>query len=113
MTEIYKALSDENRLRIINALFRKELCVCCLEKILGANQSNVSRHLNKLKYAGIILNRKSSQWVYYYMNPKFIDDNNMLIKYLKTQFNSEIYLKDMQKLMELENIEECQLNTAN
>ena len=60
-----KALADENRIRILNLLRNDELCVCDIEAVLGIKQSNASRHLNRLKVAGIIDSEKKSQWVYY------------------------------------------------
>lgn len=65
---ILKALADENRIRILNLLKKRELCVCDIEAVLGIKQSNTSRHLNKLKVAGIIVSVKKSQWVYYQLN---------------------------------------------
>lgn len=62
---ILKALADENRIRILNILKDNELCVCDIETVLGIKQSNTSRHLNRLKIAGIIDSEKKSQWVYY------------------------------------------------
>jgi ArsR family transcriptional regulator len=65
---ILKALADENRIRILNLLRNRELCVCDIEAVLGIKQSNTSRHLTKLKMAGIIVSAKKSQWVYYRLN---------------------------------------------
>ena len=62
---ILKALADENRIRILNLLRNGELCVCDIEATLDIKQSNASRHLNRLKVAGIIVSEKKSQWVYY------------------------------------------------
>ncbi len=62
---ILKALADENRIRILNLLRNDELCVCDIEATLDIKQSNASRHLNRLKVAGIIVSEKKSQWVYY------------------------------------------------
>ena len=49
LVEIFKAFGDETRIRILNLLRNSEMCVCEIEAILGINQSNASRHLNKLK----------------------------------------------------------------
>lgn len=65
LVEILKALADETRVRILNLLKDGELCVCELEILLGLNQSNASRHLNKLRSAKIIAYEKRAQWVYY------------------------------------------------
>ncbi len=81
--ETYKALSDKNRLRILNLLSRSRLCVCELEEVLSMSQSNVSRHLNKLKYAQMVESNKEAQWVYYDINKGFIQENKNLYKHLR------------------------------
>ncbi len=97
--EIFKALGDENRIRILNLLIKGELCVCEIETVLGLNQSNASRHLNKLKNAGIVTSRKESQWVYYRINDKFIKENTLLYEFLKAKFmNNKQLLKDIKIL---------------
>jgi len=53
---------------MLNLLNYGELCVCDIEEVLGIQQSNASRHLNKLKQAGLIESEKKSQWVYYRLN---------------------------------------------
>lgn len=71
-----KALSDETRLRIINLLYVKELCVCDIMGVLQINQTKASRHLIYLKNAGLVNDRKQAQWVHYSLIPdnfKFID----------------------------------------
>jgi ArsR family transcriptional regulator, arsenate/arsenite/antimonite-responsive transcriptional repressor len=68
IVSIFKSLADENRIRILNLLRNGELCVCDIEAVLDVKQSNVSRHLNKLKMAEIIVSEKKSQWVYYRLN---------------------------------------------
>ncbi len=98
MVEVFKALGDENRLRLINLLSIKPLCVCELEVILDMSQSNVSRHLKKLKDNNIIDSKKEAQWVYYKLDDSFINGNNSLINYLKSTFNtSEIFKDDRKK----------------
>ena len=72
MLEIFKAMADENRLRIINILMNYELCVCELEVILNMTQSNVSRHLAKLKNGGIISSTKYAQWIHYKLDEDFL-----------------------------------------
>ncbi|MGD9156009.1 MAG: metalloregulator ArsR/SmtB family transcription factor, partial [Bacillota bacterium] len=59
LLKILKALGDENRLRILNLLRQKKLCVCELESVLNMTQSNVSRHLIKLKDAELIESEKN------------------------------------------------------
>lgn len=72
-----KALSDETRLRIVNLLYEKELCVCDITEALKITQTKASRHLNYLKNAGMVSDRKHAQWVYYSLirngEMKFVD----------------------------------------
>ncbi len=75
IVQLFKALADETRIRILNLLRNGELCVCDIEEVLDIQQSNASRHLNKLKLAGLIISAKKSQWVYYRLN------NEIVIKY--------------------------------
>ncbi len=84
--QVLKALADENRIRILNLLKTGELCVCDIERTLGLQQSNTSRHLNKLKLAGIIDSRKKSQWVYFRLN----DETFLEFPFLSMIINEEI-----------------------
>jgi ArsR family transcriptional regulator, arsenate/arsenite/antimonite-responsive transcriptional repressor len=62
---ITRALSDPNRVRILLALRRGELCVCQITELFGLALSTVSKHLSILHHAGLIQSRKSERWVYY------------------------------------------------
>lgn len=97
IVEIFKALSDESRLRIINILKLKKMCVCDIENILGLPQANVSRHLAKLKIAGIIKSEKKSQWVYFWINEEFIEKHPFIKKILKKELNEDSFIKDREK----------------
>ena len=83
---ILKALADENRIRILNLLRNGELCVCDIEAVLGIKQSNASRHLNRLKIAGIIDSEKKSQWVYYRLK----DETFTKFPFLSIIINDEV-----------------------
>ena len=63
--DVMKALADRNRLRILNLLQDGPLCVCDLEEALALNQSNLSRHLAKLKQAGLLKSKKEGLFIYY------------------------------------------------
>ncbi|NOX97946.1 MAG: metalloregulator ArsR/SmtB family transcription factor [Nitrospirae bacterium] len=62
---IFKALSDETRLRILVLLSERELCVCQLEAALGLSQARVSRHLTVLRNAGLVHDRREGLWIFY------------------------------------------------
>ncbi|MCY0900921.1 MAG: metalloregulator ArsR/SmtB family transcription factor [Firmicutes bacterium] len=65
VADVYKALADKTRLRILALLAHGELCVCELVPILSMSQPSVSQHLRKLRQAGLVKERKTAQWVYY------------------------------------------------
>lgn len=82
MIEIFKALSEESRLRILSILEDSELCVCEIEATLNLTQSNASRHLNVLKRCGIVESRKDALWTYYRISPVFQQEHKELWLYL-------------------------------
>ncbi len=64
--EALKALADQTRLRILNILEQAdELCACEIEAVLDLNQSNASRHLNRLRGARLINAGRHGHWVHY------------------------------------------------
>ena len=63
--KIFTALADETRLRILNLLSERELCVCDLMSVLKEPQSKVSRHLAYLRKAGLAEGRKEGLWMHY------------------------------------------------
>lgn len=64
-TQLHKALGHPARLRILAMLQGGELCVCQVTAVLGLATSTVSQHLNDLKRAGLISERKEGRWVHY------------------------------------------------
>lgn len=99
MDTLFKALGDENRLRILNLLRKGELCVCEIEVILDTTQSNASRHLTKLKHTGVITYEKKAQWVHYGVNQQFIDENKLLYRYISERMDqNNKFLKDLARL---------------
>ena len=63
--QLFKALADETRLRILNLLIRGDLCVCDIMNILRIGQSKASRHLAYLKNAGLATDRREGLWMHY------------------------------------------------
>ncbi|ELZ33927.1 ArsR family transcriptional regulator [Halogeometricum pallidum JCM 14848] len=62
---VFRALANEDRLRLLEALRQAERCGCELIAILDAPQSTVATHLRKLRKAGLVKSRKSGKWNYY------------------------------------------------
>jgi ArsR family transcriptional regulator, arsenate/arsenite/antimonite-responsive transcriptional repressor len=67
---ITRALSDANRVRILLALRRHELCVCQITELFELATSTVSKHLSVLQQAGLVQSRKTERWVYYRLPDK-------------------------------------------
>lgn len=69
MDEVFKALGDPTRLRIVRMLAEQgEVCVCKIVEAFGMNQPAVSHHMAKLKQARLVHHRKQGQWIYYSLN---------------------------------------------
>jgi ArsR family transcriptional regulator len=62
---LFAALADQTRLRLLNLMNGKEVCVCYFVEILGQSQPKVSRHLAYLRRAGIVAARREGKWMHY------------------------------------------------
>ena len=68
--QFFHLLSDETRLRCLMLMQQEgELCVCELVHALDVIQPKISRHLAALRDAGIVIDRRQGQWIYYQINP--------------------------------------------
>ena len=63
--KVTKALSDENRVRILMFLRDGELCLCQVMEILGLSTSTDSKHMSILRQARLVDSRKDGRWMYY------------------------------------------------
>jgi ArsR family transcriptional regulator len=67
---VLNALAEPTRLAAMALLSDgSEHCVCELMKKLDASQSRMSRHMQTLKHAGLVVDRRDAQWVRYRLNP--------------------------------------------
>ena len=82
MDQIFKVLSDFNRVRIINMLLKQKWCVTEMSEVLGISVSSVSRHLSKLRLVGIINAEQDAQWVHNIINKDFYEENKLLFEYI-------------------------------
>ncbi len=82
---LLKALADETRLRVLSLVQEAEdLCSCEIEAILGLTQSNTSRHLTRLRYAGLVRSYKRGQWVHFRLAPDTWSTHPYLAQVLKS-----------------------------
>jgi len=96
--KVFKAMSVPLRLRLLALLTKKELCVCDLVAVLKQPQSTISRHMARLKEAGMVADRREGLWVHY----RLITDESPLFADLKSILGDltqkEPYSKDIELL---------------
>ena len=70
---VFKALSDETRLRILKTISHMTtLCECNLVPEFGLSQPTISYHLKVLREAGLIKSERKGQWVYHRVSEKAV-----------------------------------------
>lgn len=74
LTEIFKALSNPTRVRIISSLSHTELCVHDIATILGMSQSAISHQLRILRDMRLVKFRRQGRHVYYSLDDEHIED---------------------------------------
>jgi len=62
---LFAALCDRIRLRLLNLMDGREVCVCYFVEILGQSQPKISRHLAYLRRAGVVAARREGKWMHY------------------------------------------------
>ncbi|MGC1106191.1 MAG: metalloregulator ArsR/SmtB family transcription factor [Candidatus Acidiferrales bacterium] len=63
--EMFRALADPTRLRLLNLIAGREVCVCYFVEILCLSQPKISRHLAYLRRAGVVTARREGKWMHY------------------------------------------------
>jgi len=69
LASLFAALADTTRLRLLNLMAGREVCVCYFVEILGQGQPKISRHLAYLRKAGIVAARREGKWMHYSICP--------------------------------------------
>jgi len=62
---LFRALADPTRLRLLNLIADREICVCYFVEILRISQPKISRHLAYLRRAGMVAARREGKWMHY------------------------------------------------
>ena len=84
LAAVFKALGDETRLELLALLASHgELCVCDLQQVLGIIQSKTSRHLQYLKHAGLITDRREGLWVHYRIAADLAPERRAIVAVLR------------------------------
>lgn len=66
---LFAALADPTRLRLLNLMAGREVCVCYFVEILSQGQPKISRHLAYLRKAGLVEARREGKWMHYRISP--------------------------------------------
>lgn len=74
LVDIFKALGEDTRLKIVSMLFHNEMCVDDLIKSLELSQSAVSHHVKVLRQAGLLNIRRKGKWTFYSINKSGLDN---------------------------------------
>jgi ArsR family transcriptional regulator, arsenate/arsenite/antimonite-responsive transcriptional repressor len=75
LEEIFKALGDPTRIKIVSLLAENgEMCVCKIVEILEMGQPAISHHMAALRHAGLVRHRKAGQWIHYSLNREALRD---------------------------------------
>ena len=109
---ITKALSDENRVRVLMMLTDGELCVCQIIELLGLAPSTVSKHMSILRQAGLVETRKEGRWMYYCLAekgpPSVGEILNWLARHLKTDIRIGEDAQQIRRIRKMEKTELCE-----
>lgn len=63
--DLFRALADETRLRILHLIGDQEVCVCFFVEALDLDQPKISRHLAYLRRVGLVETRRDGKWIHY------------------------------------------------
>lgn len=92
IVNILSALAESTRLEAMRLLADgSEHCVCELMQRLGASQSRMSRHMQVLKQAGLVVDRRDAQWVRYRVNP---DLSPPLTRLIEAALDRDLTIKE-------------------
>lgn len=105
LINIFHALSDETRLKIIKLLSKGELCVCEIVVALKMVQPKVSFHLGVLKEAGLVKIRRKGKWVLYGLNDAELF-NRFLIMSVSEKISDEKLSKEFERLKKFKKSED-------
>ncbi len=98
--ELFKALSDETRIRIMKLLtsFKKPICVCEIVDSLNLPQYLISRHLNILRRARLVEDSRNGTWVSYTIPNQPTALIYQLIETIKQNLDGQVFKEDYQRL---------------
>jgi len=106
LVKVFRALSDETRIRILKVLLGRECCVCEVMQALDISQSRASRNLGILEDSGFVKARRDGLWVVYAIDEQTMNNYAAsLIEMLRgSLINEGIILQDRERLSHAERV---------
>ena len=102
ITDLFKVLSDETRVRIINLVYKHDLCVCELVEILQESQPKISKHIAKLRQIDLVTTERNEQYIYYRFNHANETYKNIIENVIGEITAIETYKNDIERLQTIE-----------
>ena len=107
IANILKVLADKNRLRILQLLKRRKLCVCELAYVLGVTQPSISRHLKKMKASGLVGQEQAGFWTDYFLEAGDVSHRQVLELVFKLLGDDPIIKDDKARLSKADRKKLC------
>jgi ArsR family transcriptional regulator, arsenate/arsenite/antimonite-responsive transcriptional repressor len=96
---LFRALADPTRLRLLNLIAGREICVCYFVEVLRMSQPKISRHLAYLRRAGVVSARREGKWMHYRLAiPSDRPSSSILRETLKHLMNDREMCQDLARL---------------
>ncbi len=109
LAQLYKALSEETRIRIMLLLMQGELCVCDIQAVLDEPQSKISRHLAYLKHSGLLSSKRVGVWMHYLIRESADERCKAQLAFMEGQLSKlPQYRVDRKKLREFQKTKGCE-----
>ncbi len=110
--QLYKALSEEMRLRILMLLTHGELCVCDLMAIFNEPQSKISRHLAYLRNSGLVGSKRVGVWMHYFIKEPLDGVSSAQLDFMRERLSSLEWSREDAARMEVVKAEKlCETKT--
>jgi len=102
LSDVYAALSEPLRLRILRLLLERELCVCEIMGVIDEPQYKISRHLSTLKRVGLLRDWREGTWIHYEISPSLPPEFKKALVAMR-----DLWDRDAQILKDLRNLKSC------
>jgi ArsR family transcriptional regulator len=104
--ELFKIFADKNRLRILNLLQQRKMCVCELAFVLQVTQPSISRHLKRIKELGLLGDEQDGLWTNYFLMKS--SNADAILKSVKSFLKDDKVIKaDLERLKTADRTKLC------